>query len=326
MISKILKAATVSTALLGSVAFVATAVTPDVVYAKNGNGGGNGGGKGGGSDNGKSASAKSGGGGKSATSNRSGGSILKDLFGSKSRSSKTKVKKVKKSKPATEEAVEPKAKGNPLALALGVHPSELGALNAAHASPQALANASPNSRVGKLAIYAQEVGAIREIEADLAEAQAILDSMEEPTRSVEDIDAAIMSASESKSALEAELAMLQDDLANAEEGTEGDIEDQISAVMEDIAMTDSDIESLQQERSDTEAYETASAEVGQLEADLEAQEGVTREALEAAANKEVTDEVELAVQTLLGIEPVEEVEPLLDEGDPLEETETAVSE
>ncbi len=325
MISKILKAATVSTALLGSVAFVATAVAPDVVYAKNGNGGGNGGGKGGGSDNGKSASAKSGGGGKSATSNRSGGSILKDLFGSKSRSSKTKVKKVKKSKPATEEAVEPKAKGNPLAVALGVHPSELGALNAAHASPQALANASPNSRVGKLAIYAQEVGAIREIEADLAEAQAILDSMEEPTRSVEEIDGAITTAIDDKAALETQLETLQTQLAEAG-GSDADIESEIEGVMGEIAAADSELESLQQERSDTEAYETASAEVDQLEADLEAQEGVTREALEAAANKEVTDEVELAVQTLLGIEPVEEVEPLLDEGDPLEETETAVSE
>ncbi len=321
MISKILKAATVSTALLGSVAFVATAVAPDVVYAKNGNGGGNGGG----SDNGKSASAKSGGGGKSATSNRSGGSILKDLFGSKSRSSKTKVKKVKKSKPATEEAVEPKAKGNPLAVALGVHPSELGALNAAHASPQALANASPNSRVGKLAIYAQEVGAIREIEADLAEAQAILDSMEEPTRSVEEIDGAITTAIDDKAALETQLETLQTQLAEAG-GSDADIESEIEGVMGEIAAADSELESLQQERSDTEAYETASAEVDQLEADLEAQEGVTREALEAAANKEVTDEVELAVQTLLGIEPVEEVEPLLDEGDPLEETETAVSE
>src|SRR5262245_38138027 len=31
--------------------------------------------------------------------------------------------------------------------------SELGALNAAHVSPTALANASPNSRVGKIAAY-----------------------------------------------------------------------------------------------------------------------------------------------------------------------------
>ena len=47
-------------------------------------------------------------------------------------------------------------KGNKLATALGVHPSELGALNALNASPNAFANASPTSRVGRIAAYRQQ--------------------------------------------------------------------------------------------------------------------------------------------------------------------------
>jgi hypothetical protein len=54
--------------------------------------------------------------------------------------------------------------------------SELGALNAAHASPTALANASPNSRVGKIAAYKE--AAIEAIANDpaVADAQADLDA------------------------------------------------------------------------------------------------------------------------------------------------------
>jgi hypothetical protein len=54
--------------------------------------------------------------------------------------------------------------------------SELGALNAAHASPTALANASPNSRVGKIAAYKE--AAVEAIANDpaVADAQADLDA------------------------------------------------------------------------------------------------------------------------------------------------------
>ena len=52
--------------------------------------------------------------------------------------------------------------------------STLGALNAAHASPNALAHASPNSRVGKIAAYKDSVAALNTANANLAAAQATL--------------------------------------------------------------------------------------------------------------------------------------------------------
>jgi hypothetical protein len=55
--------------------------------------------------------------------------------------------------------------------------SKLGALNAAHASDTALANASPNSRVGKIAAYKEAELAAKAAAADAAAAdQAIADA------------------------------------------------------------------------------------------------------------------------------------------------------
>src|SRR5262245_23526139 len=55
--------------------------------------------------------------------------------------------------------------------------SDLGALNAAHASPQALAHANPNSRVGKIAAYKEAELAAKAAAADAATAdQAVADA------------------------------------------------------------------------------------------------------------------------------------------------------
>ena len=54
----------------------------------------------------------------------------------------------------------------------GAMASTLGALNAAHASPNALAHASPNSRVGHVAAYKEAVNGLNTANANLAAAQA----------------------------------------------------------------------------------------------------------------------------------------------------------
>jgi type II secretory pathway component HofQ len=54
--------------------------------------------------------------------------------------------------------------------------SELGSLNAAHASPTALANASPNSRVGKIAAYKEAALDAMANDPTVADAQADLDA------------------------------------------------------------------------------------------------------------------------------------------------------
>lgn len=316
----LLKISTLSVALLASTAIVATVATPDVAYAGNGNGkGGNGNGNGAdkgnsgksgaASDNGKGAKSKS----KSKSSDsktkakRTSGNPLKalgDMF--KKKRDEPKVKRASKTKsvakakaPVASSA--PKQRGNPLAQALGVHPSELGALNAANASPNALANASPNSRVGKLAIYAGEVEVSRAIEADLLTAQETLDSLDAPERSGAEIDLAIADAGTAKSTRQDELDGLLADL-DAAGGADPDIEAQIETATADIAALDDEIAALEQERVDGEAYDAAAEDVASLEEDLATQEATQRTALEAAANKEVTDAVEAAVQSLLGID------------------------
>src|SRR5215813_5645785 len=64
--------------------------------------------------------------------------------------------------------------------------SELGALNAAHASPQALAHASPNSRVGKIAAYKNAALAAQPADQAVADAQSAVDAA---TKAVDDATA-----------------------------------------------------------------------------------------------------------------------------------------
>src|SRR5215475_5581127 len=69
--------------------------------------------------------------------------------------------------------------------------SELGALNAAHASPQALAHASPNSRVGKIAAYKNAALAAQPADQAVADAQSAVDTA---TKAVDDATAALAAA------------------------------------------------------------------------------------------------------------------------------------
>ena len=323
-----LKISTLSVALLASTAIVATVAMPDVAYAGKGNGNGNGGNGNGnsadkgnsgksGADRGNSSSAKSKGSSAKSKTKRASGNPLKaigDIFRKKSdapkvkRAAKTKnVAKTKRVVTAPAETSAPKPRGNPLARTLGVHPSELGALNAANASPNALANASPNSRVGKLAIYAGEVEVSRALEAELLAAQENLDALDAPERSTADINVAIADADAARTTRLGDLDDLLADL-EAAGGTDADIEAQIDTATADIVALDNEIASLEQERSDGEAYEAAAEDVASLDDDLAAQADTQRAALEAAANKEVTDAVEATVQSLLGIDQLPETD------------------
>lgn len=329
-ITGLLRISTLSVALLASTAMVASVAMPDVAYAGKGNGkgGGNSGNSGNGnsgdngksnasSDKGKSAKSKSKGAsakGNSKTKRTSNNPLkaIGDLFQKKSDAPKAKtVVKTKRSvaKKATAPTVTsaPKPRGNPLARTLGVHPSELGALNAANASPNALANASPNSRVGKLAIYAGEVEMSRALETDLVAAQDVLNSLDAPERSGEEIDLALENANEARDTRLNDLDTLIADL-EAAGGSDEAIEAEIETATTDITVLSEEITSLQQERLDGEAYEDAAEDVASLEDELAAQADTQRAALEAAANKEVTDAVEAAVQSLLGIDQISETE------------------
>ena len=312
--TNILKISTLSVALLASTAIVATVAMPDFAYAGNGNGNGgdngNSGKSGASSDKGNSATSKAKGttakrGAKTKRASSNPLKALGDMFKKKADAPKAKrvttTKRVAKKATAPDVTSTPKQRGNPLARTLGVHPSELGALNAANASPNALANASPNSRVGKLAIYAGEVEASRTMEAALMTAQDELDALDAPERSGADIDVALADADMAKTTLLDELDGLIADL-EAAGGTDAAIETEIETATADIAKLDEETAALEQERLDGEAYEAAAEDVAALEEELATQADTQRAALEAAANKEVTDAVEAAVQSLLGLD------------------------
>lgn len=308
----------------------------------NGNGGGNGNGNGGGNGNGhgadksksddrngsKSASSRSGKSTSGSQKSKKSKGVIEKFFGKKrkvvvvrtapaSTQRTTKAIKAKRVTKATtpemtvskRPAVRPaalKSKRLTFAETLGVHPSELGALNAANASPQALANAAPNSRVGRIASYRDAVLEGRALEVELEELQAALDEMDMPERSAEEVAEEISAVDAGIAEIQAELDDLEQELADAG-GEDPAIEDAIAAAEADLATQTDTRTELEAEFADAVTYEDAVNAVEDLETDVANQAATQTELLEAAANKPVTPEVEQTVQAMLGIAAEEEL-------------------
>ena len=130
-----------------------------------------GGGGGGGGDGGGHGSADKGGAGKSGGSVGSAGvsaaSATTFDLGNHGKGSKGS-----KGSAASKGVKDPKGKGSTA--------SALGALNAAHASANALAHASPNSRVGKVAAYKDAINSLNTTNANLAAAQSAFNANPTP--------------------------------------------------------------------------------------------------------------------------------------------------
>ncbi|HMO06812.1 MAG TPA: hypothetical protein PKD10_04075 [Paracoccaceae bacterium] len=173
-------------AIIGTTALVMGPLAPVVPYigadaALADRGGGGGGKDGGGSDRGGSDKA-----GKSA--DRGGGKAAGNAAGARSDKAGTAAKAKASGKAAAEKRVAKapvkatpakpvtvaKAEKSPEGPGRGALASELKGLNAAHASPQALANASPNSQVGRIATYRDAVLGTRSATGDIADAQTVL--------------------------------------------------------------------------------------------------------------------------------------------------------
>lgn len=278
---KLLKATSLLMALAGSVALVTWVAFPDAAHADSGKGNGNGGGNGGGGNSGGNGGGN--GGGNNADKGSEGaGSTKGDTAAAKSEKAAKKPKKVS------------------LADELGLSRSELGALNAANASPNALKNASPNSRVGKIAAYRDAVLEGRKIEAELETKKAELEALPPPERSVAEIDADVQAAETDLAGQEAEVAQLEADLAAAG-GTDPTIEADLEAARAAVIEAEAAKAALEAEQAAAVEYETLAGEVADLEQSVEDQPEVERSLLEAAANKPVTDAVEAAVKQLLGL-------------------------
>jgi hypothetical protein len=336
--TNLLKASAVAVALVGSAAVVMTVAVPEPAFAKGGqgNGGGNGGGKGnGGGNGGEKGNSGKGNGGQGAGKNdgakgkgglnRSGkktagsgskslggkGFSLKDFFqGNKSSKKASKPSRSVTSGSQQKDAVtevttsvrpqgrSKKAKASEL---LQAHPSELGALNAANASPTALLNASPNSRVGRIAIYRDTVLAGFALEEDLEEAIETLAGLEQPDRTIDEIEDDLDEAQQNVDEKQEVVDGLEQDLIDA--GGEDDaIEEALGIAEAELAEAVNEEQEIADELQDAVDYNDAVADVEDLTEQVEQQPDLEREALEDAANKPVTDEVEATVRAMLGLE------------------------
>ena len=160
------------------------------------------------------------------------------------------------------------AKGNPPDHANIA--SRLGSLNAAHASPTALENASANSNVGRIAAYKAARIAADEAQDAAAAAQANADALQGVADGLQAVaDAARTAADEDPN---------NQDLQDAAEAAQAAADEAQAAADE------------AQSAADT-AQDAADVAEAESDAALD----------EAAINREVTDEVETAVRSLLGI-------------------------
>lgn len=160
-----------STLMLSPLAPTTAFTGADMALAGNGNGGGNGGGGNGGGN----------GGGKSGGQDKAGSNGAGNAQG------KANAEKSQKTHSTTTAA---KTTG---AASKGMLASELKGLNAVRANPNALANASPNSQVGRIAAYRDAMLEAHAIEGDLITAQENLAALEDgySGRSTVEIDADI---------------------------------------------------------------------------------------------------------------------------------------
>ncbi len=290
-----LKACSLSVALVGSTALIFAVSVPSAAYADKGNGNGNGGGNGNSGNNGNAGGnggGKGNGGGNNGNGNAGGNSAKSERsVGAKSGG--------KSAKAITTDIVK-KQKTGGVAGNLVASASELGALNAAHASPKALENAAPNSRVGRIAAYRDAVLAGETVAADLAEKTLARDSLTPPSRPIADIELAAATAETDAMTTSQTVAQLEADLAAAG-GTDPDIEAALSAARDADAVAQAAKAEVDAELAAAVEYQALSDEIAELEQQVLDQPEEERALLEDAANKPVTDEVETAVKTLLGL-------------------------
>ena len=299
----VLSAAFFSAALLGAASIAVTIPFAEAAHAKGGNDGGNGGGNGNGG-RGSEASGK----GASAKADRStSGKAAKSDDATKKRVPQADMTTTSP-RPASRKV---KLNKTPdLAEVLGAHPSELGALNAANASPRALAKANPKSRVGRIAAYRDAVLGRADLLSDYDLTRAALDAATPPARDPDAISADLTQYDADIDLAAADLAAARAELAVAPVGTD------TTALQGEIAALEGEVEAISIERATVRAeldaandYANLVEEEAELREAIANQPALEQSLLEAAANKTVTPGVVTSVNDLLGLDPVELVIP-----------------
>lgn len=161
--------------------------------------------------------------------------------------------------------------------------SKLGALNAAHASANAFAHASPNSRIGKIKEYFLSNEAAKEADTKLADAQAAAATAAKNNTSaqsaVTDAQAALQTAQDALAAATGDPAAAQQAVTDAEAA--------LATAIAKAATT--------QQAADATAADLAAAQ-----ADAAVADAAVQSALNAAANKRpVDDATKAALDALL---------------------------
>lgn len=266
------------------VALGGVVLSANIAMANNGNGGGNAGGNGNGGGNGNSGGShgNSGNHGKSANARGSAdttagqrnggkgrGGILGLFLNNHSRSASApghgksgKTDRLTTVSSSPEPAERPANHG---ALA-----SELKGLNAAHANPTALANAAPNSQVGRIASYRDAVLAVDQAPEKLA-------------------------------AKEDELAALAESDAYSDRTTD-EIEAEIAAL--DADATTEERQALEDELQAAEQRDALEEDIANLQHTIDNADTITSEALLAASNgRELSDAALAELHRLLDLDP-----------------------
>lgn len=299
----ILSATVLSAVLLGATAMAVTLPFSQAAYADSGNGGGNGGGNaggnGGGKGNGGDKAGERGNSGQGADASSKGKSM--GAAKADARTDKSSNGIVAAQKPVTKPG-----KGHGLGDVLGAHPSELGALNAAKASDKAFKNASPNSRIGRIAAYRDAVLGREDLLADYATVRTELDAATPPSRpadaiaqDIADLDTEIGTSGQTLAELQAELAAAPDDADTS------DLQAEIEALTGSIETLSAERAAAAAELEQAAAYAELAAREAALREAIVTQPETEMDLLQAAANKPVTDGVVVSVNDLLGLEPVD---------------------
>jgi hypothetical protein len=322
-LGQLLKASALSMLLISGATIVTVGVTTDVAHAKsdNGNGNGNSDNGNGGGNNGNSQDK-----GNNGKSDKSGGSSSSS-GSSESKSLGNALKSLFKGKKSTESS--PSAAKKPLNVVVEEPLDEatkekqkninaaLGALNAAHASPNAFLNASPNSRVGRISAYFDAKVVADGLATDLEGVKDILDGMEVPEVTLDEIEPATLAAEKAKADALAAIATLTEQLELAG-GEDAGLLEQLAQANADLEASNKELEDLAAAALAAQEYADAQQAVADAEENLRIQEELALGLLEDAANKPVTPEVQAEVDRLLMLKVVAEeetTEETVEEGD-----------
>ncbi len=322
----------------------------DQAFAGNGNGNGNGGGGGGnGNASGNGGGSGNAGGNAGGQSNASQKQATKESSGTKSTETRKSLKDVLLGSPKNKQAAVSPTKtkleakrvaSSPKGVAKkqnknvagtkvaklekpnkGAVSSKLGALNAAHASAQAFANASPNSRIGKIRAYYVANAEAAKAALAVLEADAALLKAAEELAGAKLLQAAAFKAKIDYDTLKSEYDVAKaafdtlpvDDPARPTEEAVAELLGKVEVAETTLKTAD---EALININLDTLAgnVETAQNEADDAKAAAETSAADALAALEAAANKPITDEVRAALDKLLEgkivLEDTAEAEPV----------------